>query len=889
MRTCATLLLHVPPAILRVCKVRNAEVHQSVNLLHTSLHAVIMEVRPCHACSGAAARYAGTQLAAHYRTAHYSAQMLIVGKPFRLHILYLVAVGQYNLVKLGCVQYREVQSLSSLRHIADEIHASLKSVTQRWHHDALHHIAVHVGKCAAHKVRAWHTRPTDTLVLRHIHHAHRIRAVRTHGICYGVPATHHFPAFSVTALHRLDVIKRQYVHVWHSWHVVLILRTVAAVVLAVQEVIDTLAPEERLVHHQVTLAAVKFGRGSVGILGAVLIVKLQVSHLAVKIVHHGIDIRYVHVPRGRLLCHLRQHSVAVLQYRSHMAAWLVVVAVLIARAVIQVREICVISHTLVALQHRIFRLYDVQLRKVLLQSLILLVPLIFRQAVCSHQSAGVHVAAFLVHAARPHQRSQQVAVTFHVDARHTQIFDVRTAFKQCLPVYARTAVNNELRHIGRTLDGQSLLFQFRQIFQTQSRQRSRQHEVLYRRTLGHSHALHIRTARVEAPQQRVRREVQRCRVLAVASRHSLPVQVHLPQLSASLRHKPPCSRRRLCPPLHADVQSSHHLAVAQLQTVQQMSGSPRQVKLQDLRSAEQQHRVVQCTLARHREPARLASQQPARLALHIVLSRQTVSEVVFIARYDAHHVCRIRHLTRHIEACRIRTVSAHTEFSVKQSEAVRNEVVKLHLARTAQRIHVVELVPVRRHAVLRHSHALCLRLDIFHLARLVVLAGRPVFLHSLKRALHLLVRHHTAQFLSHSLYLRLEVGDKQTPHPRVMTLKHPFLLLRVPRIPHYVVGISKQRVITLAEAGVTVIVSPPPYIPVPSAMNRVLHKLVHIAAIGHDDVICSHVPHIMMLSKLVPELFRLPCLEVCVRHVRTRGHTRFHPAPQLLYSPLLVF
>ena len=670
---------------------------------------------------------------------------------------------------------------------------------------------------------------------------------------------------------------------------ILILRAVATVVLAVQEVIDALAPEERLVHHQVTLAAVKFGRGSVGILGAVLIVKLHVSHLAVQIVHHGIDIRDVHVPRGRFLCHLRKHSVAVLQYRSHMAAWLVVAAVLVARAVIQVREICVISHTLVTLQYRIFRLHDVQLRKVCLQRLILLVPLVFRQTVCSHQSAGVHVAAFLVHAACPHQRSQQTAVTFHVDARHTQIFDVRTAFKQRLPVYARTAVNNELRHIGRTLDGQSLLFQFRQIFQTQSRQRGWQHEVLYRRTLGHSHALHIRATRVEAPQQRVRREVQRCRVLAVASRHSLPVQVHLPQLSASLRHKPPCSRRRLCPPLHADVQSSHHLAVAQLQAVQQMSGSPRQVKLQDLRSAEQQHRVVQCTLARHREPARLASQQPARLALHIVLSRQTVSEVVFIARHDAHHVCRIRHLTRHIEASRIRTVSAHTVFSVKQSEAVRNEVVKLHLARTAQRIHVVELVPVRRHAVLRHSHALCLRLDILHLARLVILAGRPVFLHSLKRALHLLVRHHTAQFLSHSLYLRLEVGDKQTPHPRVMTLKHPFLLLRIPRIPHYVVGISKQRVITLAEAGVTVVVSPPPYIPVPSAMNRVLHKLVHIAAIGHDDVICSHVPHIMMLSKLVPELFRPPCLEVCVRHVRTRGHTRFHPAPQLLYSPLLVF
>ena len=93
MRASATLLLHVPPAILRVCKVRNAEVHQSVNLLHTPLHAVIMEVRPCHTCSGTAAGYAGTQFAAHNRTAHNSTQMLLVGKPFRLHILYLAAVG----------------------------------------------------------------------------------------------------------------------------------------------------------------------------------------------------------------------------------------------------------------------------------------------------------------------------------------------------------------------------------------------------------------------------------------------------------------------------------------------------------------------------------------------------------------------------------------------------------------------------------------------------------------------------------------------------------------------------------------------------------------------------------------------------------------------------
>jgi len=240
-------------------------------------------------------------------------------------------------------------------------------------------------------------------VLRHIHHAHRIRAVRTHGICYGVSATHHFPAFGVTALHRLDVIKRQYVHVWHSWHVILILRAVAAVVLAVQEVIDALAPEERLVHHQVTLAAVKFGRGSVGILGAVRIVKLHVSHLAVQIVHHGIDIRDVNVPRGRFLCHLRKHSVAVLQYRSNMAAWLVVAAVLVARAVIQVREICIVCHALVALQHCIFRLLDVQLRVVLYVRSIGLIINVTGQSVCANQSAALHIAAILVHTARLHQ------------------------------------------------------------------------------------------------------------------------------------------------------------------------------------------------------------------------------------------------------------------------------------------------------------------------------------------------------------------------------------------------------------------------------------------------------------------------------------------------------
>ena len=86
-----------------------------------------------------------------------------------------------------------------------------------------------------------------------------------------------------------------------------------------------------------------------------------------------------------------------------MAAWLVVVAVLIARAVIQVREICIVCHALVALQHRIFRLFDVQLRVVLDVCGIGLIINVTSQSVCANQSAALHIAAVLVHTARLHQ------------------------------------------------------------------------------------------------------------------------------------------------------------------------------------------------------------------------------------------------------------------------------------------------------------------------------------------------------------------------------------------------------------------------------------------------------------------------------------------------------
>ena len=100
----AALLLAVPATVLGVEQVGDAEVHQRVDLLHAALLAVIVEVRPGQARGRTAAGDAGAQLRAHDAAAHHRTQVLVVGHPVGFHVLYLVAVAQNNLVKLGRVQ-----------------------------------------------------------------------------------------------------------------------------------------------------------------------------------------------------------------------------------------------------------------------------------------------------------------------------------------------------------------------------------------------------------------------------------------------------------------------------------------------------------------------------------------------------------------------------------------------------------------------------------------------------------------------------------------------------------------------------------------------------------------------------------------------------------------
>ena len=103
VRTCATLLLHVLSPILCIAQICDAPVHQRVYLLHTSLHAIVVEVHPCHVCSRRTTRYAGTQFCANHRAARHTTKVLVVGHPVRLHVFNLLAVTQHHLVKLSSV------------------------------------------------------------------------------------------------------------------------------------------------------------------------------------------------------------------------------------------------------------------------------------------------------------------------------------------------------------------------------------------------------------------------------------------------------------------------------------------------------------------------------------------------------------------------------------------------------------------------------------------------------------------------------------------------------------------------------------------------------------------------------------------------------------------
>ena len=488
MLTGTALFLHVPTPVLCIAQVRDAAVHQGIYLLHATLLAVIVEVRPCHACRGRSSGYAGTQLAAHYRTAHNGTQMFLIGHPIRFHVLYLVAVAQHHAVKLCRVQNGEMQGCSTFRNVCYQIHAGFKFQADGRHHNTLQDVSLRISKHTADKPCSWNAREADTSVTRHVHFAHGISLVRRIGFHQRGLAAHDLAFTQPAALCLLDGIQCQYRRVRNRGHFVLRITAVAGVLLVVQIIVDAFAPVKRLIHHPVSLAAVQLRHRAIvhilriGIEVRAFVMQGEIGHLPVRVVHFHLLPGHLHLPARRHLGHLGQYAVALGQDGIHIPAHFVRIAEFVPRLVVQVRNIGIGGHAVVKLDHRIGRLLDGQFRitgGILLQFLI---SQILRQGQLAPQSRMP-----VIHGTRLRIRSvvvillQQGSVVFPVYLQH-EAFQLAAAvqsglvkaFQHSEPVDAGAVGVAVAPHIIDPFQYQATVGQLGQIFQEQFLNRVRQ-------------------------------------------------------------------------------------------------------------------------------------------------------------------------------------------------------------------------------------------------------------------------------------------------------------------------------------------------------------------------------------------------------------------------------
>ena len=482
------LFLHVPAPVPCIAQIRNAAVHQRIYLLHAPLLAVVVEVRPGHASGCIGAGYASTQLAAHHRTAHNGTQMLLIGHPIRFHVLYSVAVAQYHMVKLSRVQDGEMQSRRTLRNVCYQIHARLKLQADGRHHNALQDVSCIIHKHTADKPRTWNAREAHALVAGYIHLTYRISLVRRIGFLQRGLSAHNLAFTQPAALRFLDGIQRQYCRLRNRGHFALRVAAVAGILLVVQIIVDTLAPVERLIHHPVTLAAVQLRHRAVvhilriGIEVRTFVMQGEIGHHPVRVVHFHLLPGHLHLPARWHLGHLGQYAVALGQDGIHMPAHFVRIAEFVPCLVVQVRNIGIVGHTVVKLDHRIRRLFDGQFRitgGILLQ---FLVSQILRQGQLAPQSRMP-----VIHGTRLRVRSvvkillQQRSVVFPVYLQHKALqlaaavqFGLVQAFQQDEPVDAGAVRIAVAAYVVDAFQHQAAVLQLGQIFQRQFLNRVRQ-------------------------------------------------------------------------------------------------------------------------------------------------------------------------------------------------------------------------------------------------------------------------------------------------------------------------------------------------------------------------------------------------------------------------------
>ena len=94
---------------------------------------------------------------------------------------------------------------------------------------------------------------------------------------------------------------------------------------------------------------------------------------AIKIVCNGINTSYLDVSCCRLLCNLGKNTMTLLQKCRDMTTWHIVIAILIACLIVKVGHIGIIRNSVIKLNHRIFRLDDVQFREMFLPLLVFVI------------------------------------------------------------------------------------------------------------------------------------------------------------------------------------------------------------------------------------------------------------------------------------------------------------------------------------------------------------------------------------------------------------------------------------------------------------------------------------------------------------------------------------
>ena len=641
---------------------------------------------------------------------------------------------------------------------------------------------------------------------------------------------------------------------------------------SVQVVVHAFAPEERLVHHPVTLAAVQFGRRAVGVLVAVRIVQRIVGHLAVQVVHRGIDVRHVHAARGRLLRYLRQYTVTFGEDGGDMAARLVVRSVLVAGPVVKVAHVRVVRHVIVELDHRVLRLADVQFREVGGIGGVGLLVQVSCQSYGTHKRAGVRGVALRVHAARVYKPVQPCAVVLTVDARHPYTVDVGAAVQYSLPVQAGAGVEDKCTHVAPRFQGEVRRGQFGKVLQTQGGKRTGKVGFRHGCALGEGHALNLRTSRVQFLQFRLLRQVKGGARAAAGLRLRLVPHVQLAQLAAAAYRQPPAGTTGGG---GLQVQFAQHGAFAQVQGVLQVVGRTSHVEHPHAARAVHAQRVVHRigTCDGERGGLVLAHDAGTRDVRAVV---RAVAEGVGLGGGHLQGVGGIGRRAAQVQVDVVAREVARAVLRVQQREAVLDEVL------TVRTVAALQGVDERPHLAV---HLLHRRGDVFQVAGLVESPVRPVAaLLVVEHGQYTLVGHHGPEAGGTPFEIVLKVGEYQVPQPRVVTLEGVLARLRVVGVAVGGVRVHEEAVVALAKLRVTIVVGDVPFLTVPRAQHHVLRPLVNAKEIVGEEVVGQKVVTVEVAVYLVLELPAHEGGEVI--STRTGGDARPYPPVQAFQGGL---